>query len=186
MIEPTGDDRPQDRSLDVAVGDDLDQGEIRERRTGRRGGRRRGGAPTVSIISWRDIPAQITARSGDESGKVLLHARFQHAIDRAAGVAGLTSTDDYVREWRTTVEPLDDGDVASGADTGASGADLGARLDRRCATLEARYPRERLEALVANGGLEPTPATDHDTHDGADAPASAPDGDTSHSESDHA
>ena len=153
---------------DPTTGDDeFDQGPVRERRTGRRSGRRRGGAATVSIISWRDIPAQITARAGDESGKVLLHARFQHAIDRAAGVSGLTSTDDYVREWRTTNEPLDDdpSDPSSSGDTGADaavgssggdGPDLATRLDRRCAELEARYPRERLEALVANGGLEPT------------------------------
>ncbi len=57
-------------------------------------------------------------------------------------VAGLTSTHDYVQEWRSTPSPLGEGDVA-------------AQLDRRCAELEGEYPRERLEALVANGGLEP-------------------------------
>ena len=40
-----------------------DQGEMRERRSGGRGGRRRSSGPTVSTISWRDIPAQLTARS---------------------------------------------------------------------------------------------------------------------------
>ncbi len=119
-----------------------DQGEMRERRTAGRGGRRRGGAPSIATISWRDIPAQLTARSSDDQHKVLLHARFQHAIDRAAAVAGLTTTHDYVQEWRTRSGPLGDGDVA-------------AQLDQQCAELEATYPRERLEALVANGGLEP-------------------------------
>ncbi len=126
------------------MNDELDQGELRERRSGARAGRsgRRRGQPQVSIISWRDIPAQITARSGDDQHKVLLHARFQHAIDRAAGVAGLTSTDDYVRQWRTESEPLPPGDVA-------------AHLDQRCAELEGAFPRDRLEAIVANGGLDP-------------------------------
>lgn len=119
-----------------------DQGELRERQSTRRGGRRRGGS-SVSTISWRDIPAQLTARADGEQSKVLLHARFQHAIDRAAAVAGLTTTDDYVQEWRTSSSPLTPGDVA-------------AHLDQRCAELEGEYPRDRLEALVANGGLEPS------------------------------
>lgn len=119
-----------------------DQGEMRERRTAGRGGRRRGATPSIATISWRDIPAQLTARAAGDQHKVLLHARFQHAIDRAAAVAGLTSTNDYVQEWRTVAGPLGDGDVA-------------AQLDQRCAEVEAAYPRERLEALVANGGLEP-------------------------------
>ena len=119
-----------------------DQGTMRERRTAGRGGRRRSTGPSVSTISWRDIPAQLTARAGDEQHKVLLHARFQHAIDRAAAVAGLTTTHDYVQEWRTASQPLGAGDVA-------------AKLDQQCAELESAYPRDRLEALVANGGLEP-------------------------------
>ena len=114
---------------------------MRERRSTRRSGRRASG-PSIDTIYWRDIPAQLTARIGGEQEKILLHARFQHAIDRAAAVAGLTSTDDYVREWRTTTQPLGDGDVS-------------AQLDQTCADVEARYPRDRLEAIVANGGLDP-------------------------------
>jgi len=124
------------------TGDELDQGEMRERQTGRRTNRRRRGTPAINTISWRDIPAQLTARGGDEQSKVLLHARFQHAIDRAAAVAGLTSTDDYVREWRTVATPLGEGDVS-------------AQLDQLCAEIENGYPRDRLEAIVANGGLDP-------------------------------
>jgi hypothetical protein len=139
-------DTPQDSANDdlTAPGADLgpDQGEMRERRASGRGGRRRGGAPSVSTISWRDIPAQLTARGADDQHKVLLHARFQHAIDRAAAVGGLTTTHDYVQHWRTDESPLQAGDIA-------------AQLDQECAEIEAAYPRERLEALVANGGLEP-------------------------------
>ena len=128
-----------------------DQGELRERRSGGRGGRRRAGTPQAIVISWRDIPAQITARVDDEQHKVLLHARFQHAIDRAAAVAGLTSTDDYVQQWRSTASPIGIGDVA-------------AQLDQRCAEIEGAFPRERLEAFVANGGLDPD---HHPRQDGA-------------------
>ncbi len=118
-----------------------------QRRTSRRG-RRSGGEPEVSTIYWRDIPAQLTARAAGAQHKVLLHARFQHAIDRAAGVAGLTATDDYVNEWRTVRSPLPTED------------DLDAALTRLCAELEAQYPRQRLEALVRSGGLDP----DQDAH----------------------
>jgi hypothetical protein len=128
-----------DNTLDPSA---RDQGELRERQTVARRGRRRS-ASSLSIISWRDIPAQLSARAGEESSKLLLHARFQHAIDRAAAVAGLTSTDDYVQQWRTSSQPIGDGDVA-------------AQLDRWCAEIEHEYPRDRLEALVANGGLEPS------------------------------
>jgi hypothetical protein len=96
-------------------------------------------------ISWRDIPAQLTARVGEEQHKVLLHARFQHAIDRAAGVAGLTATQDYVQQWASEPSPLEEGDVQT-------------QLDRHCAELEAAYPRVRLEAIVAAGGLDPESA----------------------------
>jgi hypothetical protein len=130
-------------SEEQPAGDELDQGAMRERQTGRRTNRRRGGGgPTVSTIYWRDIPAQLTARGAAEQSKVLLHARFQHAIDRAAGVAGLTSTDAYVKEWRNTAAPLSEGDVS-------------AKLDQLCADIEDQYPKERLEAIVANGGLDP-------------------------------
>ncbi len=136
-------DEPTDADL-TSPGPNLgpDQGELRERRSTPRGRRRRGGAPAMATISWRNIPAQLTARGGDDQHKVLLHARFQHAIDRAAAVAGLTTTNDYVQHWRTDSAPLAAGDVA-------------AQLDQQCAEIEAAYPRERLEALVANGGLEP-------------------------------
>ena len=115
---------------------------MRERQSTNRPGRRRGGAPAVTTISWRDIPAQLTARVGGEQHKVLLHARFQHAIDRAAAVAGLTSTNDYVEQWHSVQSPLGDSDVSG-------------ELDTLCAELESAYPRDRLEKIVANGGLEP-------------------------------
>ena len=139
--EPANDENPG-LETEPETGDQFDQGEMRERQAGKRTNRRRRGAPSINTISWRDIPAQLTARGGEEQSKVLLHARFQHAIDRAAAVAELTTTDDYVREWRTVSTPLGEGDVS-------------AQLDQMCADIEAQFPRERLEAFVANGGLDP-------------------------------
>ena len=115
----------------------------REQRQTSRRRRRSGGEPEVATIYWRDIPAQLTARADGVQHKVLLHARFQHAIDRAAGEAGLTATDDYVNEWRTVRSPLPTDD------------DIDVTLARLCEQLEALYPRPRLEALVRSGGLDP-------------------------------
>jgi hypothetical protein len=106
------------------------------------GRRRRGSGPGVVTIYWRDIPAQITVTDAeDQTEKVLLEPRFQHAIDRAAHVAGLTETQDYVEQWRRVSGVLD-GEPAEVAQAAA-------------AEIHSDYPRDRLEALVASGGLEP-------------------------------
>ena len=102
--------------------------------------RRGRGGPGLVTIYWRDIPAQVTAttESGDKE-QVLLHQRFQVAIDRAAAVAGLTTTDDYVNEWRREATPVE-GDAIAAAHAAAE-------------QLDEAHPRDVLEALVANGGL---------------------------------
>ena len=114
--------------------------------------RRGRGGPGLVTIYWRDIPAQVTAttEAGDKE-QVLLHQRFQVAIDRAAAVAGLTETDDYVNEWRRVATGVD-GDPVAAAHAAAE-------------QLDNEHPRDVLEALVANGGLAlstPDPATTGD------------------------
>ena len=94
----------------------------------------------LQVISWRDIPAQITAVSGGENYKALLSARFQHAIDRAAHVAGLTDHETYIKEWRKEEFPVED--------------DPAAQVDALAARYESDYPKDRLEALVKAGGVE--------------------------------
>ena len=105
--------------------------------------RRNRGGPGLVTIYWRDIPAQVTATTEDGSKEqVLLHQRFQVAIDRAAAVAGLTETDDYVNEWRRVAASVDGDPVAAAHATAEH--------------LDSEHPRDVLEALVANGGLATT------------------------------
>ncbi len=102
---------------------------------------RRGSGYGIATIYWRDIPAQVVARTAEGTEKVLLDNRFQVAIDRAAVVAGLTGTHAYVEQWRRETEP--------------ASAD---RLDQgrtRAAELDASFPKDRLETFVATGGLDP-------------------------------
>ena len=101
--------------------------------------RRRPTGPQLSVIRWRDIPAQVTARDGDRTEKHELHRRFQVAIDRAAVEAGLDQYDAYIGEWRS--------------DSRACGADLAAEVAAEATRLDAAYPREVLDRLVRQGGL---------------------------------
>ena len=112
--------------------------------------RRRSRSGQLLTIYWRDIPAQVTASRGADTARALLTDRFQHAIDRAATVAGLTDTDAYVNEWRREIAGI----------TGDVEAEAQGEADR----IEAAYPRDRLEQLVRNGGLDPVAPDTDPTH----------------------
>ena len=91
-------------------------------------------------IYWRDIPAQVTAQKGRIREKALLEARFQHAIDRAATVAGLTDTDSYIAQWNRK--------------TFACEGNMAEAVAKEAAKIEENYPDESLEMLVKQGGVE--------------------------------
>ena len=64
---------------------------------------------SLTVISWRDIPAQVIVRRGRETAKVRLSDRFQEAVDRAAMRAGKGSSDLYLAEWkRSSATPCSD------------------------------------------------------------------------------
>ncbi len=93
----------------------------------------------VTVVFWRDIPAQVIAGRGRGAAKVPLPERFEQAIDRAAMTAGLVGTDAYLGEWRRDGPVSHDGSDAEAAARVAAG-------------LDAAYPPERLRALAAAGG----------------------------------
>lgn len=97
---------------------------------------------SLTIISWRDIPAQVVVKRGRVSAKVQLSPRFQEAVDRAAMRAGKGSSDAYLADWRRS-EPSPCGD------------DLEAEAAKEAARLEARYSDEELERLIRAKGLDP-------------------------------
>ena len=96
----------------------------------------------LTVISWRDIPAQVTAGKGRQAARTQLSERFQEAIDAAAMRAGLIGTDTYLEEWRRTARPCGD--------------DLEAEVAAAVAQIETDYPVERLERLVRSSGEEET------------------------------
>ena len=94
---------------------------------------------TLSIIWWRDIPAQVVAKDARRSSKVVLHPRFQVAIDKAANRAGKRAYNDYIAEWRKTQERCDD--------------DLEAVARAESERLETEYTKHRLAELIQSGGV---------------------------------
>jgi len=97
--------------------------------------------PAVTIVYWRDIPAQVIVGRGRSAAKRPLPERFEQAIDRAAMKAGLAGTDDYLAQWRRVPHEAE-GDAAALAEAEA------ARLD-------AEYDQARLIALIDNRGHSP-------------------------------
>ena len=95
---------------------------------------------SLTIISWRDIPAQVVVKRGRETAKVQLSARFQEAVDRAAMRAGKGTSDAYLADWKRS-------------EARSCGDDLQAEAAAEAARIEARFTDEALEALIRAKGL---------------------------------
>ncbi len=93
----------------------------------------------VTIVYWRDIPAQVIVGRGRKAAKLPLPERFEQAIDRAAMGAGLAGTDDYLAEWRRA-EPFE-----------VEGEDMSV-AEATAAQLDNEYDTDRLKTLISNGG----------------------------------
>jgi hypothetical protein len=89
----------------------------------------------VTVVFWRDIPAQVIVGKGRRGAKVQLTERFEQAIDRCAMKIGAKDADAYLAEWRKAPPYEVEGDQ----DTVAR-----AEADR----LEAEYDTARLKALI--------------------------------------
>jgi hypothetical protein len=97
-------------------------------------------AATLTVIWWRDIPAQVIAREGRQAHKIVLHPRFQVAIDKAAMAADKKAASDYIGEWRREAHPCGD--------------DLLAEARAEAKRLEDHYSQDVLERLIVAGGVE--------------------------------
>src|SRR3712207_4854716 len=97
--------------------------------------------PDLTIIYWRDIPAQVVAKEGRRSAKRELPPRFAEAIDMAAMRSGARDDQSYLGEWRRGApEPC--------------GGDLEEAVEAAVGRLDAAYDRDRLAKLVDAGGRE--------------------------------
>ena len=95
--------------------------------------------PVVTIVYWRDIPAQVIVGKGRKGSKRQLDVRFEQAIDRAAMKGGMDGTDDYLAEWRKADPYEVEGEPADIAESEAL-------------RIEAEYDQDRLKVLIGNDG----------------------------------
>ena len=101
---------------------------------------------TLTVIWWRDIPAQVVAKEGRRTSKRVLHPRFQVAIDRAAVKSDRREMNAYIAEWRREARPCSE--------------DLETEARQEADRLEAHYTKEVLNALVATGGEDSAKAAE--------------------------
>jgi hypothetical protein len=93
------------------------------------------------VTYWRDIPAQVVAKQGRKSAKIMLPERFQEAIDRAAMRAGKGSSDAYLEDWRREYSQCS--------------AELQTEVERMAGSLAASLSEDALETLVKAKGQLP-------------------------------
>ena len=95
--------------------------------------------PEVTVVYWRDIPAQVIVGKGRRGSKIQLSERFEQAIDRAAMKCNLRRSDDYLAEWHKAEPYLVEGDP-----------DTVARSEAE--RIESEYSQEKLKYLIENEG----------------------------------
>ena len=100
----------------------------------------------VTVVYWRDIPAQVIVGKGRGGSKVQLSERFEQAIDRCAMKIGARDTDSYLAEWRKAPPYPVEGEPAEVARAEA-------------ARLEAEHDSQRLKALIDADGWANRPAS---------------------------
>ncbi|MSS73719.1 MAG: hypothetical protein EXS64_19860 [Candidatus Latescibacteria bacterium] len=106
----------------------------------------------VSILYWKEIPAQVKAEDEREEVSLQLPDRFQQGIDTVAMVDGSYGADAYLEAWEWGPEVEVPGSAREAAEA----------LAHRIAT---RFPLDfanRLRALHESGQRDPVPgAIDH-------------------------
>ncbi|QCO57139.1 hypothetical protein EOK75_15305 (plasmid) [Pseudorhodobacter turbinis] len=95
--------------------------------------------PEVTIVYWRDIPAQVIVGKGRSAAKMPLPERFEQAIDRCAMKIGAKDADLYLAEWRKAAPyPME-----------GTPADIAAAEANR---LDAEYDKDRLKQIIETAG----------------------------------
>ena len=97
--------------------------------------------PDVTIVYWRDIPAQVIVGKGRRGAKFQLPERFEQAIDRCAMKIDAKDSDAYLAEWRKA-EPF------------AVDGEQGEIAAAEAARLNAEYDQEKIKELIASDGWE--------------------------------
>ena len=101
----------------------------------------------MTIVYWRDIPAQVIVGKGRRAAKAPLPERFEQAIDRCAMKVGAKDDDAYMAGFRKH----DAGEVAG---------DAAEVANAKAAEIDAEYDADRIKTLIANDGWDAVPAAE--------------------------
>ena len=93
----------------------------------------------VTIVYWRDIPAQVIVGKGRRGSKRPLPERFEQAIDRVAMKVGAADSDAYMSGFHK-------------ADAYSVEGEAEAVADAEAARIDAEYDKARLKVLIDNDG----------------------------------
>jgi len=92
----------------------------------------------LTIVFWRDIPAQLLIGSGRKAIKLKLSEKFEKAIDRCAMKVGAKDSQSYLDDWQKKTVPLDPTNTNS--------------IELEAEKMEKYYTTEKLKALILNDG----------------------------------
>ena len=99
----------------------------------------------ITIVYWRDIPAQIIAEQGRgrnrKQFKIELGKKFIVSIDSAAMKSGAEGSDDYLSDWRRS----DPEEISDNLDLEAN------KLKKK---IEEKYSNLKIKELICEGGFE--------------------------------
>ena len=95
--------------------------------------------PDLTLVYWRDIPAQVIVGKGRRGTKRPLPERFEQAIDRCAMKIGAKDSDAYLAEWRKAAPVAVDGDATEIAEA-------------EVARIDTEFDTARLKQLIENDG----------------------------------
>ena len=99
----------------------------------------------ITIVYWRDIPAQIIAEQGRgrnrKQFKIELGKKFIVSIDSAAMKSGAEGSDDYLSDWRRS-DPEEISD------------NLELEVNKLKKEIEEKYSNSKLKELISKGGFE--------------------------------
>jgi hypothetical protein len=98
----------------------------------------------MTVVFWRDIPAQVIVKQGRTAAKRQLPERFEQAIDRCAMKVDARDTDAYLAEWRRGDATPVDGDMEEA-------------VEAEAARLDAEFDNDRIKVLIANNGWATAP-----------------------------
>ena len=94
--------------------------------------------PNLTIVFWRDIPAQLMIGTGRKAIKHKLPEKYEKAIDRCAMKVGAKDSDSYLQDWRKKTIPLQ----SIKEDT----------ITKEALKLEQEYSDSKLKDLIQNNG----------------------------------